>query len=167
MGWGNFLKEGGQGGLPEEVEYEQKHQAIKSVRHENNSRKEVLGRGNSRCKGPEVRIDTALQGKTRRPLWLQHVTQNCEWGEEGRELEASQSTKSTGEELELILSWVGSTDHSSLQRSRTEVQTVAGVHWPYLSGASPASSHPVSIRPLIPSLPTSKGGKWRRIYKGQ
>lgn len=84
------------------MEYEQKHQAIKSVRHENSSRKEVLGSGNSRCKGPEVGTDTALQGKTRRPLWLQHVTQNCEWGEVG-ELEASQSTKSTGEELELIL----------------------------------------------------------------
>lgn len=107
MGWGNFLKEGRQGGLHEEVEYEQKHQAIKSVRHENNSRKEVLGSGNSRCKVPEVGTDTALQGKARRPLWLQHVPQNCEWGEEVGELETSQSTKSTGEELELILRWLG------------------------------------------------------------
>lgn len=37
----------------------------------------------------------------------------------------------------------------------------------HLWGASLASSHPVSIRPLIPSLLTSKGGKRCRIYKGQ
>lgn len=107
--------------------------------------------------GPEVGTDTALKEKGKQ-IWLQHG--------KPKEVKGRQRARRRPqhEGPELTLNCAGPTDYSREEPMKWAADNCRSKLVLSL-WASSIPSHPVSIRPLVPSPPDFKGGKWWRIYK--